>query len=326
MKAKIWGSCGSLPSPSTSSDIEAKITEALKRSRGHDLSSENAIQEFVQQLPRSLRGTYRANTSCVQIDANTDSVILCDAGTGIRDYALTLDNPCSGKTFHIFLSHLHWDHIQGFPFFTPAYQAGNKIIFHSFHKETEAAIRMQMQSPCFPVPFDAMLADIEFDIQENGHEFQIEDVTIKTIKQVHPGDSWGFRFEKNNQSIVYSTDSEHSPDTVQEQGQPFIDFFKDTDILIIDGQYTQEQVLNEKRNWGHSDHTTAVELATRSGAKRLIIFHHEPAYSDSVIEEIHAAALKQVQEVQAQSLGTAPEQDSMPQRVELAYDGLTAEA
>ena len=102
-------------------------------------------------------GTYRANTSCVQIEAVNEEIILCDAGTGISDFALAQPKDTPPQTYHIFISHLHCDHIQGFPFFSPAYIPGNRIIIHGFHKETEAALRAQMAAPYFPVPFESQI-------------------------------------------------------------------------------------------------------------------------------------------------------------------------
>ena len=323
MKAIIWGSCGSLPSPASSAAIRGKVKAALWAARDEQFASEAQVDAFLDTLPHNIQGTFKANTSCVQIEAGTDDVILCDAGTGIRDYALSLPANAAPKTYHIFISHLHWDHIQGFPFFTPAYVPGNRIIFHGFHAETEAAIRMQMKAPCFPVPFETMLADIEFDIRESGAAFQVGDVAVSTIKQQHPGDSWGYRFEQQGKSVVFSSDSEHGPEA-EEPDYPFVDFFRNADVLIFDGQYTLKEATTEKRNWGHSNHITAVELAARAQVKQLVIFHHEPGHTDRDIEQIHQGTL---QYRRSYNQKFYPENSTFfPQKVAIAYDGLTLEA
>lgn len=324
MKAIIWGSCGSLPSPTSSAAIRRKVKEAIWATRGQHFESLDAVDTYLDSLPHSAHGTYKANTSCVQIVTRGDEYIFCDAGTGLRDFSLSLGKNPPAATYHIFVSHLHWDHIQGFPFFAPAYQPGNRIIFHGFHKETEAAIRSQMDAPCFPVPFEAMQARIEFDIRENGDSFKIGEVQVDAIKQQHPGDSWGYRFIENDQRIIFSSDSEHGPEARQEN-YPFIDFFDHADVLIFDGQYTSEEANNEKRNWGHSDHMTGVELAARAKVRQLIVFHHEPAYTDAEIEEIHRDALRYSQEYNRKLSDKAGTQ-TYPQRIELAYDGLIIEA
>ncbi|MBT63782.1 MAG: hypothetical protein CML13_11280 [Puniceicoccaceae bacterium] len=324
MKAIIWGSCGSLPAPSTSESIRQKVRDAIWGAREHSFENLDAVDAYLETLPHCERGTYKANTSCVQIQAKSDDFIFCDAGTGLRDFALSQSKDAPPATYHIFISHLHWDHIQGFPFFTPAYKAGNRIIFHGFHKDTERAIRAQMDAPCFPVPFEAMQADIEFDIRENGASFQVDDVQVTTIKQQHPGDSWGYCFEEHGKRIIFSSDSEHGPEA-RDEGYRFVDFFRDADVLIFDGQYTFEEATNEKRNWGHSDHMTAVELSARSKVRQLIVFHHEPAYSDADIEEIHKDALRYNEDYN-QRISKDTNCKTYPQRIELAFDGLEIEA
>ncbi|HAV13398.1 MAG TPA: hypothetical protein DCX06_07920 [Opitutae bacterium] len=323
MKAIIWGSCGSLPSPASSSAIRQKVKNALWAARSEQFQSEKQVDDFLETLPHSTHGTYKANTSCVQIDAGTEDVILCDAGTGLRDYALTIPADAQPRTYHIFVSHLHWDHIQGFPFFSPAYVPENTIIFHGFHSSIESSIRKQMRAPYFPVPFEAMQASIEFDIQENGSNFDLNDVHIRTIKQEHPGDSWGYRFEHKNKSIVYSSDSEHGPES-RNSDYPFIDFFNKADILIFDGQYTFEDANNSKRHWGHSDHITAVELAARAQVKQLVISHHEPSHGDLEIESLCAEAAAYRQEYNQQN--TSKSKHAYPETITLAYDGLVIEA
>lgn len=323
LKAIVWGSCGSLPSPVSSLDVRRKVTAALWAARNETFSDKSDVDRFLDTLPRSAWGTYKANTSCVEINAGEEDVILCDAGTGIRDYALSLDEAAPPRTYHIFMSHLHWDHIQGFPFFTPAFVPGNQIIFHGFHKATEACIRGQMDAPWFPVPFETMRASIEFDIREEGACFDVGSVRIDTIKQQHPGDSWGYRFEKGGKRIIYSSDSEHGPEA-REPNYPFVDFFKNVDVLIIDGQYTREEAQNGKREWGHSDHITAIELAARARARQVVVFHHEPRYSDRKIEAIHAKALEHQNQL-ARTTGTSPEAN-FPEKFMLGYDGLTLEA
>ncbi|MEN8663178.1 MAG: MBL fold metallo-hydrolase [Lentimonas sp.] len=318
MKAIIWGSCGSLPSPASSSAIRQKVSDALWVARDENFSNEAEVEHFLDTLPHSAHGTYKANTSCVQIETGGEDVIICDAGTGLRDYALTIPADSAPRTYHIFVSHLHWDHIQGFPFFSPAYVAGNRIVFHGFHQKIEATFREQMSAPCFPVPFEAMQATIEFDIRENGSSFDVGDVHVRTIKQEHPGDSWGYRFEQAGKSVIYSSDSEHGPEANQVD-YPFIEFFQDADILIFDGQYTHEDASHAKRHWGHSDHITAVELAARAHVKQLAISHHEPTYGDHAIETLRNEALEY--RTTYNNGG-----DMYPKAIVLAYDGLILEA
>jgi phosphoribosyl 1,2-cyclic phosphodiesterase len=324
MKAIIWGSCGSLSSPTSSATIRQKVREAIWTSRELEFASIEAVDTYLETLPHSAHGTYKANTSCVQIEAGTKEYIICDAGTGLRDFSLSLGKNAPPATYHIFVSHLHWDHIQGFPFFAPAYEPGNRIVFHGFHQTTESAIRSQMDAPCFPVPFEAMQAEIEFDIREDGACFAVGDVQVTTIKQQHPGDSWAYSFEQGEKRIIFSSDSEHGPEA-QEEGYLFVNFLHKADILIFDGQYTAEEARKEKRNWGHSDHMTAIELAARAKVRQLVVSHHEPAYSDAEIEEIHQGALRYCEDYNKE-LSQGNPATSFPEHIKVAFDGLVIEA
>lgn len=323
MRATIWGASGSLPSPASSATIRGKVKEALWAARERNFSTVGEVDAFLDTLPHSWRGTYHANTSCVHIEAGGGEILLCDAGSGLRDFALELPADDRPRVYHIFISHLHWDHIQGFPFFQPAYSPRNRIVFHGFHPELEDALRRQMAPPFFPVPFDAMEAAIEFDIRPENAVFSVDGVTVRTIRQNHPGASWGYRFEKNGASVVYSSDSEHGPDS-RDQAYPFIEFFQDADVLIFDGQYTFEEASNEKRDWGHSNYRTAVELAARSTVDQLAVFHHEPSYTDTDIENIRREALDYRNHFNRQHGpgGTR----LFPREIQFAYDGLVLEA
>lgn len=325
LKAVIWGACGSLPCPATPASIERKVRRAVWAARNMDFKSENEVTAFLQSQPLSTRGTYKGNTACVEIRTGLgDEVILCDAGSGIRDYSQSLGPNPSPRTYHIFISHLHWDHIHGFPFFTPAFAEGNRIIFHGYHKEMEAAIRAQMDNPCFPVGFDSMRAMIAFDLRTDEAPLTIGDVRVSAIRQQHPGESWGYRFDRKGKSIVYSSDSEHGSDTIEEDYR-FVDFFRGADVLILDGQYSLEETSNEKRNWGHSNQITAVELAARAGVKTLVIFHHDAANSDRELEDSLGKAL-QYRKVFNASLSLENEGELYPRSILLGYDGLTIEA
>jgi len=322
--AVIWGACGSLPSPATTPALERKIRRALWAARDQTFESEDDVDRFLESLPLSWRGTYKGNTSCVQIDSGSDEIVLCDAGTGIRDCARALGPSPAPRTYHIFISHLHWDHIQGFPFFAPVYQPGNRIVFHGGHRDMEKAIRNQMGPPWFPVDCSAFRAEVEFDLIDERSEIQVGGMQVRAIRQEHPGESWGYRFERGGKSIVYSTDSEHGTETNQDH-YPFVEFFRDADILIFDGQYTFAQAANEKRHWGHSSHITGVELAARAQARTLVIFHHEPANDDAELESFLEKA-RQYREIYSNGAGGKQRGKLYPLDIALARDGLVLEA
>ena len=290
MNIKFWGTRGSIPISFSSRDIEYKLARALERTGDHNLSSEKKIKQFIKSLPFSIRGTFGSNTSCVQVKGeDKKQIIICDCGTGIRDLGTSLaaamnrDGP-QNFSIHIFLSHLHWDHINGFPFFIPAYMQGSTINFYGYHDTLEESMILQQNPTNFPVPLPAMGADIRFNVLELDQTYEIGGFSIEGIKQSHPGDSFGFRFEQKNKIFVYSTDSEHYDD-VDRDDYPFVPFFSNADLVVFDAQYKFADTLTSKKDWGHSSSMTGIELALRSGVKRLCLFHNDPASCDEKLEQ-----------------------------------------
>ena len=239
MKVRFWGTRGSLPAPVTAAGIREKMIRAFEQAAGKDLQTRDQIETFVDNdLDFATAGTYGGNTSCVEIDDGSDEYILCDLGTGARPFGnnfMASPHPGKKKIFNVFISHLHWDHIMGFPLFTPAYITGHKIIIHGCHQLLERAFRTQHSSPGFPIPFDALGADIEFVALEPGQTYDIGNLTVRPKLQYHEGDSFGHRFEGGGKSVVYSTDSEHRQDLTDEadkEWNAFIEFFKDADVVV----------------------------------------------------------------------------------------------
>lgn len=319
MKIVFWGTKGSLPSSCQSEDIQKKVFLAVKESLKHNLSSDSDIKDFINELPFEIRGGYGVNTSCIEIEGG-DEYILCDAGTGIRDFgnhimrSINKGQKKHPNIFNIFMSHLHWDHLQGFPFFTPAYIAGNTINIFGFHKELRHAFVTQQAHPFFPVPLKYMNANINFIQLEPEKEYRIAGVQIKGLKQDHPGDSYGYRFEKDGKIAVYSSDSEHKEESEKED-YIFLSFFKDADVLIFDAQYSLLDAISVKENWGHSNNIIAVELSVKAGVKRLCIFHNEPTCDDETLSKFLDDTRKYLRLYD----------DTSPLEIDLAYDGMVIE-
>ena len=326
MKVRFWGSRGSLPASYTAEAIRMKLFVALKAASELNLRTDDEIRDFLHNSLAnegpafSTVGSYGSNTSCVEICSSEGEYLLCDAGTGLRDFGNHVVQSAGqrenskGNTFNICLSHLHWDHIQGFPFFTPAYISGNRIRIYGFHKELERAFVTQQEYPYFPVPLESMSADIEFIVLEEGEEYEIAGLTVRGAKQNHPGDSYGYRFEKDGKSVVYSTDSEHKKEAY-EKDYVFLSFFKDADLLIFDAQYSLLDAITAKENWGHSSNIIAVELSVKSGVKRLCIYHNEPTLDDERLDKFLEDTRKYLK-VYAEDYAL---------RIDLAYDGLEIE-
>lgn len=290
MVIHFWGTRGSLPASVTAEQIRAKISQALRASRGQDLSSDEKIQTFIDRdLPFAVRGSYGGNTACVEIGGGAEPV-LCDAGTGLRDYGNSLPETGNGdspQVFHILLSHFHWDHLQGFPYFTPAYQPGNRIHIYGCHEGIEAVLVNQQAAPYFPVPFHALGAEILFHQLEPERTYEIAGLAVRAIRQNHPGISYGYSFTWGGRKVVYSTDMEHGPEA-RDDGYPYIAFFRGADLLIFDAQYPFADAVGPKEAWGHSSNLAAVEIASRAEVKRLCLFHSEPSWNDATLDQFLA--------------------------------------
>jgi anti-anti-sigma factor len=292
---RFWGTRGSLPAPLNHNAVRTKIRAALMAARDTHLSTEAAIDAFIDHdLPFSVKGTFGGNTSCVQIGTGNDEYIICDLGSGLREFGghvLAQHGPAQPHCFNVFLSHVHWDHIMGFPFFTPAYIPGNTIRIHGCHKTMREAMLRQQSAPCFPVLFESLGATIEFIQLEPGIEYQVAGFSVTPIAQFHEGESYGYRFVRDGKTIVYSTDCEHKA-SVLDESYPFVDFFRGADLLIFDAMYSLADAVSVKEDWGHSSNIVAVELAQLAQVKQLVLFHHEPAYDDARIERVYAETMR----------------------------------
>jgi len=283
MKVKFWGTRGSIPAPVSPAAIEGKIRRALRGAAGLDLSSEAAIERYLQRLPASVRHTVGGNTACVEVRAGQQLLIL-DAGSGLRllGYELMKGEFGKGQGVADFLiSHTHWDHIQGMPFFGPAFKPGNRLILHSPHAHLEAAFVGQQSETYFPVSLSHMNSELQFRHIPSKTWTQIGDLRIYPLQVSHPGENYGYRIEYGGASLVYATDAEYKK-MDPTSTQAYMDFFQDADLLIFDAQYPLNDTL-DRTDWGHSTPVMGAELAYRAGVRRLALFHHDPMSDDPTI-------------------------------------------
>ena len=321
MKVVFWGTRGSLPVALDAGRQEAKAAAILAKAVEAGLCRKEDIPRFMaEDLPFHLRAGYGGNTSCVQMAESTEYV-LCDAGSGLRDFGNSL--LFSGRlkdpaVFHIFMSHLHWDHIMGFPFFVPAFMPQHRVVIHGCHPELEAGFINQQQPPHFPVPFVAMQADISFVVHQPGEVVEVGGLTVTALEQNHPQRSFGYSFKQNDLNVVYSTDSEHKSEAGANH-EPYLEFIKNADLLIFDAQYTFNDAVGMKENWGHSSNVIGVELATIAGVKHLCLFHHEPTSPDESLDRFLNESRRFAKAFAAMS------KSENIVRVSMAYDGLEIE-
>jgi phosphoribosyl 1,2-cyclic phosphodiesterase len=295
MKVTFWGTRGSLPAPIGGGAIRKKLVNALVKASGRDLDTAEKAEAFCDQdLSFAERSTFGGNSSCVQVDLGGPDYLLCDLGSGVREFSLAAvarHGPGNPQIYHVLISHVHWDHIMGFPFFIPGFIPGNKIRIYSCHPHIESAIRNQSSAPCFPVEFSQLAASIEFIALEPGRTYDIAGAKVTGKLQQHGNDSYGYRIEKDGKCVVYTTDSEHRPDDAGNM-HDFADFFRDADLVIFDAMYSLADASSVKLDWGHSSNIVGVELCQMAGAKRLCLFHHEPIFDDERIQSILAETVR----------------------------------
>lgn len=292
MIIKFWGVRGSIPAPMGPHEVKAKIVSALKGASDHDLENERTVERYVDGLPPHARGTYGGNTSCVQLQSG-DTTIIFDAGSGIRALGMDLMEGRFGQgtgTAHLFLSHTHWDHIHGFPFFLPAFVPGNRIVVYSAFADVQKRFKIQQAPSYFPVALEAMDADIEFFRLSEGETITIDDLSISNMELKHPGGSVGYRVEKQGAAFVYATDTALNNLSRPDQ-EKFIAFFSQAKVAVFDAQYTVREAVR-KEDWGHSSPLTAVDVALRANIETLVLFHHEPTHDDRTLHEKFQRARK----------------------------------
>lgn len=253
MRLRFWGTRGSIPSPGI-----------------------NTVK-------------YGGNTTCLELNLSDGTLIIFDAGTGIRKLGNNIAQNNHNGIIHLFLTHSHWDHIQGFPFFLPAYSENVHIKIFGCppaFKKLKEILKNQMESSYFPVNFNQLKANIRFqEIVQNEH--WVKDTRFSFIRNNHPGAAYGFRVNENGKIIIFITDNELLPkkESIITSWDKFLDFCKNADILIHDAHYLKEEMIDTV-GYGHSSYEDAFQLGVEANVKHLIFFHHEPDRKDEEIDTI----------------------------------------
>ena len=255
---------------------------------------------------------YGGNTACVELRSGPDLLIF-DAGTGIRELGVALAREYRGRalTIHLFISHTHWDHIQGFPFFVPAYSPGTTLhIYGSVGRgqSLKEVLSGQMQSDYFPVSLGDLVSSIQVH-EYGGEPFRIGEATVSATYLNHPGMALGYRVTRAGKSVVYATDHEPYRTTLEAGSREaaagrqlgrvlddaFVEFVKAADLYIGEAQYTDLEYPG-KVGWGHSSLSATVEVALQGGVKALALFHHDPMHGDDVVTGMEVLAKELIAE------------------------------
>ena len=255
--------------------------------------------------PQAENLRYGGNTSCVEVRLG-DQIYIFDCGTGFRVLGHELEREFGDRPFsaHVFVSHFHWDHIQGMPFFQPLYNSPkSQFIFHSSRqtRSLEQVFAEQMASPYFPVGLDHMKgAKRDFQNIENGCLPMGDGIQIKTAWLNHPQGCMGFRVETKEGVLVYATDNEPGDANFDKAVRKLAE---GADVLIYDAQYLPEEYEARRRGWGHSHWREAVNVVMESGAKELILYHHDPDHTDAIVDKVVADARNYYPKVRAAAEG-----------------------
>jgi phosphoribosyl 1,2-cyclic phosphodiesterase len=265
MRIKFWGTRGSIPVP------------------GKDTTE------------------YGGNTTCVEVTLQGNHKLIIDAGTGIRSLGEKLATDMEHKKLYLLVTHLHWDHNLGFPFFSPIYDP-SFTIFVDGHPLCMRGLRNtfdnRMGDGFFPIKFDDLKAKIEYMGKLKDNSLRINDTLIESIELQHPQGGVGFKFQEGEKTVVFLTDNELREDAwIGRTPKEYEKFCQGVDVLIHDCQYTPEEI-NNRKGWGHSDYRSVVELACRAEVKRLILFHHDPSRKDKEVKEMEAICNEIAHELQ----------------------------
>ena len=316
MLVRFWGTRGSLPVAPTAETVKQKIAHALVAAGRLQFDNIREARLFVEtELGFAAGATYGGATSCVELEAGNGAYFICDMGSGLRQFgmdSLRRNKAGHAKTYNFFQSHLHWDHIMGFPFFAPAFDPTATIRIHAGHPDAEQALRRQQEEISFPVPFDWLRANIEFVQLTPGEPHEVDGVQVDTILQNHSHGSYGYRFtDGDGRTAIYSTDSEHKLEQMAVEAA-FIHFFREADLVVCDTMYSLADSVSMKEDWGHSSNLVAIDLCHQAKAKCLALFHHEPTYEDEDIQRMHEESIRYEELTR----------DGEPLDVICSYDGL----
>ncbi len=277
MKIKFWGVRGSIPSSMMTEQWVVHFKDLMNEFFRSGYSSPQQIDLFIKNKSLPEVGGYGTGTTCVEVSDQNKSLII-DCGSGLKNLNDTLMASGEIKTrteYHILMSHFHFDHIMGMPFFTPHFFKGKTIHYYSVQTETETIVKQMFAKPTFPVTFESLQADIKFHTIKPYEKIKIQDFDVTAYRLDHPDPCYGFRIEKNNKTYAHAIDHESVRTSVAELGLDS-GLFKNAQLLYFDAQYTESQ-MKIKKGWGHGTCDRGFQVAVNFGIEQILFAHHDPA-------------------------------------------------
>lgn len=319
MKLKVWGACGSIPSPLTPARYYKNTKALLEAFAESNYWEQKNTGGFLASLNNFQVQGYGGDTTCVELINDSKQSLIIDGGSGVRllgDEVMAAGN--EKKEFHIYMTHYHWDHVIGLPFFTPFFIPGNTIHFYGVEPNLEECIKSLFKKPFFPVPFEALQSDIKFHQIPRREPTEINGFKVTPYMLDHPDPCWGAKIESDGKVYAHCVDTEATRAARDKLGDD-LPLYQGVDLMYWDAQYSFNDLV-EKVDWGHAASTIGLDIAFREGIKKVIFTHHDPSASSEQIFKLEVETSRY-----HQKLKKALAEDQECPDWEFAFDGFEIE-
>ena len=313
MRIKFWGVRGSIPHSLDSAGWAQHFEKVMRDFFQKGYSKAEEIQSYIRSKPVTELGGYGTATTCVQVESESRQSIIVDGGSGIKslsDEIIKQGSLKEGLEIHILLTHYHFDHIMGLPFFIPHFTAGCKIHYYSVQTDTENVVKSLFQKPTFPVSYASLSATIQFHQLEPYKENKVNGFTVIPYKTDHPDLCYGFKISDGKKTYAHAVDNEanrmNKADLAADAG-----LYESVDLVYFDAQY-DEDTFADKKGWGHGTSHRGFEICANFNIQQILFAHHDPAFS---IED-------SIEQQKKTELNFAKKYSHLNIRWRYAYDGL----